>query len=68
MANQTGKGCFKPGQSGNPGGRPVVAREVKSLAMQHTAEAIEEPTPSWILIAIEPHREIRHQEVSATPE
>ncbi len=54
MANQTGKGCFKPGQSGNPGGRPVVAREVKSLAMQHTAEAIEEPTPSWILIAIEP--------------
>jgi hypothetical protein len=33
----TGKG-FKPGQSGNPGGRP--RSDVTSLARQHTAEAI----------------------------
>jgi len=41
MANQTGKGCFKPGKSGNPGGRPAVAKEVRAQAMQHSAEAIE---------------------------
>ena len=33
----TGKG-FKPGQSGNPGGRP--RSDVTSLARRHTAEAI----------------------------
>lgn len=32
---------FKPGQSGNPGGRPKEDPEVKELARQHTAEAIE---------------------------
>lgn len=31
---------FKPGQSGNPGGRDVVPREIKDLAKQHTPEAI----------------------------
>lgn len=35
------KGQFKPGQSGNPGGRPKVAGEVVALARQHTQEAID---------------------------
>ncbi|HEX3216007.1 MAG TPA: DUF5681 domain-containing protein [Aestuariivirgaceae bacterium] len=29
MANYTGKGCFKKGESGNPGGRPKLPAEVK---------------------------------------
>ena len=29
MANHTGKGCFKKGESGNPGGRPKLPAEVK---------------------------------------
>jgi uncharacterized protein DUF5681 len=32
---------FQPGQSGNPGGRPKVIAEVRDLARQHTALAIE---------------------------
>jgi hypothetical protein len=32
---------FKKGQSGNPGGRVGVPAEVRQLARQHTAEAIE---------------------------
>ena len=32
---------FKKGQSGNPGGRPKVAAEVKELARAHTGVAIE---------------------------
>ena len=32
---------FKPGQSGNPGGRPKVLGEVQTLARQYTTEAIE---------------------------
>ena len=32
---------FRKGQSGNPGGRPKVVAEVKELAREHTAEAIE---------------------------
>lgn len=32
---------FKKGQSGNPGGRPKEAPEVKELARSHTARAIE---------------------------
>ncbi len=32
---------FKPGQSGNPKGRPKIDREVRALARQYTAEAIE---------------------------
>lgn len=33
-------GTFKPGQSGNPGGRPKEAPEVKALAREYGAEAI----------------------------
>jgi len=33
---------WKRGQSGNPGGRPKVATEVRDLARQHTPEAIQE--------------------------
>jgi hypothetical protein len=33
--------AWKPGQSGNPGGRPAVVREVRELAQKHSAEAIE---------------------------
>ena len=32
---------FQKGQSGNPGGRPKEIAEVKELARQYTAEAIE---------------------------
>ena len=40
MANKTGKGGFKKGQSGNPGGRPKVVGEVRELAQEQTGEAI----------------------------
>ena len=33
-------GRFRPGKSGNPGGRPKEVGHVKELARQHTAEAI----------------------------
>lgn len=32
---------FRPGQSGNPGGRPKEVAEVRDLARQHTTAAIE---------------------------
>ena len=32
---------FQPGQSGNPGGRPKETAEVKALARQYTAQAID---------------------------
>ncbi|WP_447986972.1 DUF5681 domain-containing protein [Nitrospira sp. Nam74] len=34
---------WKPGQSGNPGGRPKVLIEVRDLARNHGREAIERP-------------------------
>ena len=39
--NPTGRGGFQAGQSGNPGGRPKEVREVKVLARERTATAIE---------------------------
>ncbi|MCH7805308.1 MAG: hypothetical protein IH937_14660 [Acidobacteria bacterium] len=33
--------AWKPGQSGNPGGRPKELAQVKALARQHTQEALE---------------------------
>jgi hypothetical protein len=32
---------FKPGVSGNPGGRPKVVGELRALAREHTAAALE---------------------------
>ena len=32
---------FKPGQSGNPGGRPKENNEIKELALKHCPAAIE---------------------------
>lgn len=34
-------GTFKPGQSGNPTGRPKIFNDVKELARQYTTEAVE---------------------------
>ena len=34
------KGQFKPGQSGNPGGRPKVVGKIRTLARAHTTTAI----------------------------
>src|SRR5215813_11867527 len=34
-------GQFRPGASGNPGGRPAALAEVKQLARQHTVLAIQ---------------------------
>ena len=33
--------AWKPGQSGNPGGRPRVLRDIQELAQQHTDKAVE---------------------------
>jgi len=41
MSNPTGKGGFKKGQSGNPGGRPRDAEGIRELARSHAAEAVE---------------------------
>ncbi len=32
---------WKPGQSGNPNGRPAVVREIRDLARAHTTEAFD---------------------------
>ncbi len=32
--------AFKPGQSGNPGGRPAILKQVKELAREHTEDAV----------------------------
>ena len=40
MANPTGRGSFKNGKSGNPGGRPHQLASVMREARRHTFEAI----------------------------
>ena len=39
--NPEGKGGYRKGQSGNPGGRPKEIAEVRDLARQHTKLSIE---------------------------
>jgi hypothetical protein len=34
-------GTLQKGQSGNPGGRPAVAKEIKALARERTPEAMD---------------------------
>lgn len=40
MANRTGKGGFKPGQSGNPGGRAKLSQELRDRALKAVDDVI----------------------------
>ena len=39
--NPTGKGGFKKGQSGNPGGRPKLPAEIREMFQARSQEALE---------------------------
>ena len=41
MAYHTGKGCFKKGESGNPGGRPKLPAEIREMFQAKAPEAFE---------------------------
>src|SRR6478752_10385229 len=41
MANHTGKGCFRKGESGNPGGRPKLPAEIREMFQARSEEALE---------------------------
>ena len=41
MANHTGKGCFRKGESGNPGGRPKFPAEMREMFRVKAPEAFE---------------------------
>jgi hypothetical protein len=41
MANHTGKGCFKKGESGNPGGRPKLPDDIREAFKARAQDALE---------------------------
>jgi hypothetical protein len=41
MANHTGKGCFRKGESGNPGGRPKLPADIREAFRGKAQEALE---------------------------
>jgi hypothetical protein len=41
MANRTGRGCFKKGETGNPGGRPKLPADIREAFKARAPEALE---------------------------
>ena len=41
MANHTGRGCFKKGESGNPAGRPKLPTEIRECFRAKAPEALQ---------------------------